>query len=256
MDNFDPNKEFPQLPGHGTRAIPTNKKAPHVIGPPIEGSAAVDIAGVFGVSDFPNQPAVYGSHMSGGIGVFAEADANGIGIQATGGQLAGLFQGNVQVTGVLKGPVTVDGDILVTGDISLINGDCAEEFDVVDGLLIEPGTVMVLADDGSVCPSKSAYDKRVAGVVSGAGNYRPALILDTHPSSHGRLPVALMGKVYCRVDATLDPIQVGDLLTTSPTEGRAMKASDPARAFGTVIGKALKPLDAGLGLIPILVALQ
>jgi hypothetical protein len=35
-----------------------------------------------------------------------------------------------------------------------------------------------------------------------------------------------------------------------------MKATDPTRAFGAVIGKALEPLDAGEGLIPILVALQ
>jgi hypothetical protein len=35
-----------------------------------------------------------------------------------------------------------------------------------------------------------------------------------------------------------------------------MKADDPLRALGTLIGKALRRLDAGQGLIPILVALQ
>jgi hypothetical protein len=35
-----------------------------------------------------------------------------------------------------------------------------------------------------------------------------------------------------------------------------MKASDAARAFGAVIGKALRPLRDGCGLIPILIALQ
>jgi hypothetical protein len=35
-----------------------------------------------------------------------------------------------------------------------------------------------------------------------------------------------------------------------------MKATDPGRAFGAVIGKALGPLQEGRGLIPILVALQ
>jgi hypothetical protein len=52
------------------------------------------------------------------------------------------------------------------------------------------------------------------------------------------------------------PIEVGDLLTTSPTPGHAMKATDPVRAFGAVIGKALRALGDGQGLIPILVALQ
>jgi hypothetical protein len=35
-----------------------------------------------------------------------------------------------------------------------------------------------------------------------------------------------------------------------------MKATDPSRAFGATLGKALQPLGAGVGLIPILVALQ
>jgi hypothetical protein len=35
-----------------------------------------------------------------------------------------------------------------------------------------------------------------------------------------------------------------------------MKAVDPATAFGAVIGKALRALDEGQGLIPILVTLQ
>jgi hypothetical protein len=49
---------------------------------------------------------------------------------------------------------------------------------------------------------------------------------------------------------------VGDLLTTSPTPGHAMKATDPLRAFGAVLGKALLPLRSGQGLIPVLIAMQ
>jgi hypothetical protein len=48
----------------------------------------------------------------------------------------------------------------------------------------------------------------------------------------------------------------GDLLTASPTAGHAMKAADPAQSFGTVIGKALRAIPCGRGLIPILVTLQ
>jgi hypothetical protein len=58
------------------------------------------------------------------------------------------------------------------------------------------------------------------------------------------------------VDAESGAIAVGDLLTTSDTPGHAMKAQDPERAFGAVIGKALAPLRDGRDLIPILVALQ
>jgi hypothetical protein len=142
-----------------------------------------------------------------------------------------------------------------TGDIVLRNADCAEEFDI-EGGEAEPGTVMVLGDEGRLRPGASAYDKRVAGIVSGAREYKPALILDRQPATAGRAPIALMGKAYCKVDARSASVEVGDLLTTSPTPGHAMKAGDPARAFGAVIGKALRPLETGTGMIPVLIALQ
>ena len=93
-------------------------------------------------------------------------------------------------------------------------------------------------------------------VISGAGEYKPGLILDKQPSKTDRSPVALMGKVCCQATADYGAIEVGDLLTTSPLSGHAMKVSDQAKAFGAVIGKALRALPDGRGLIPILTALQ
>jgi len=147
------------------------------------------------------------------------------------------------------------GDVEVTGDIRLTNADCAEDFDVVDITQVTPGTVMVIDSEGALRPSDRAYDKRVAGVISGAGKYKPAIVLDKQESSKNRMPIALMGKVYCKVDASYGAIEVGDLLTTSPTPGHAMKADDPMKAFGAVIGKALRPLEVGqdlIGSIPLL----
>ena len=68
--------------------------------------------------------------------------------------------------------------------------------------------------------------------------------------------MALEGKVYCKVEAQYAPVEVGDLLTTFPTPGHAMKADDSLKAFGSVIGKALRSLESSLGMIPILIALQ
>ena len=65
-----------------------------------------------------------------------------------------------------------------------------------------------------------------------------------------------MGKVYCKMDARHTSIEIGDLLTTSATKGYAMKADDPLKAFGAVIGKALGSIKDGVGMIPVLVALQ
>jgi hypothetical protein len=146
--------------------------------------------------------------------------------------------------------------VAVTGDIRLGNADCAEDFDIADDAGVEPGTVMVLGDEGALHQSKQPYDKRVAGVISGAGDYKPGIVLDKRPSQHKRQPVALLGKVYCKVDAQYGSVEVGDLLTTSATPGHAMKVGEPLQAFGTVIGKALRPLKEGQDLIPILIALQ
>jgi len=159
---------------------------------------------------------------------------------------AGHFGGNVHITKDL----TVDGEIWANA------GDCAEDFDIGGAHLGEPGTVMVLGEEGALHRSQSAYDKRVVGVISGAGNYRPAIILDKQNARSNRKPIALLGKVFCKVDASFEPVRVGDLLTTSNTPGHAMKAVDPTTAFGAVIGKALRPLKEGQGLIPILVTLQ
>lgn len=115
---------------------------------------------------------------------------------------------------------------------------------------------MVLNHEGALSESQQAYDRRVAGVISGAGDYKPGIVLDKQQTSGNRQPIALLGKVFCKVDAQFGAIEVGDLLTTSPTPGHTMKASDPFKAFGAVIGKAMRPLTDGQGLIPILIAMQ
>jgi hypothetical protein len=69
--------------------------------------------------------------------------------------------------------------------------------------------------------------------------------------------VALAGRVYCNVDATHEAISPGDLLTTSSTPGYAMKATDPARSTGAILGKAMGGLERGQkGQILVLVTLQ
>jgi hypothetical protein len=115
---------------------------------------------------------------------------------------------------------------------------------------------MAIDETGALRASRKAYDRAVAGVVSGAGAFRPGIVLDQRADARGRAAIALVGKVYCKVDADIAPIAVGDLLTTSDRPGHAMKLTDPLRGFGAVIGKALKPMASGQGLLPILVALQ
>jgi hypothetical protein len=212
--------------------------------------------GVVGKS--PSYQGVYGwSERNAGVvgvserfhAVFAEShDPNNAGLFAT--------NSNGGFAAVLDGRVRINGVLTVTGDIQLANADCAEDFDVCDLESTSPGTVLVVAEDGVLRASQHPYDRRVAGVVSGAGSYRPGLVLDRRRRESSCRPVALVGKVYCKVDAAATPIRVGDLLTTSTTPGHAMRVDDPRRAFGAVLGKALAPLSGGVGMVPVLVALQ
>lgn len=158
-----------------------------------------------------------------------------------------------------KGTTAADAAIWIkgsTGDVILQNADCAEDFEVRGDAAIEPGVVLSLSDDGPLALSTTPYDRKVAGVISGAGGLRPGIVLGRHANTTNRWPIALSGKVFCKVNAQESPISVGDLLTTSPTPGHAMAARDHQRAFGAVIGKALAPLKSGTGLLPILIALQ
>jgi hypothetical protein len=213
--------------------------------------------GVYAVSASNTGAAATGENTTGGPGIHGKSSGN-----------AGWFEGNVLVTGNLtaQANVSVSGnltakDVTLSGnltakDVMLTGADCAENFDLAESEEIEPGTVVAFDDFGALSATAEPYNKRVAGVISGAGHYRPGIILDSRESDTKRASVALIGKVYCRVDARFAPIAVGDLLTTSSTLGHAMKAQDPLKAFGAVIGKALARIEDGCGLIPILVALQ
>ena len=157
------------------------------------------------------------------------------------------------------GTISIPGVLEVAGDVRLTGADCAEQFPVTSTATptLEPGTVVVLTAEGRVQQSTEAYDKRVAGVVSGAADCRPGIVLgQQRDSGEERVPIALIGTVYCKIDADLAAVEVGDLLTTSATPGHAMKADDSLKAFGSIVGKALRPLAAGKGLIPILATLQ
>ena len=158
----------------------------------------------------------------------------------------------INFNGDYENGVEVMSDLVVDGKVRSSGGDCAEQFDIAADAAAEPGTVMVIGADGRLEPCMMAYDSRVAGVVSGAGDLKTAFVLNDQIGH--RAAIALMGTVYCKVEASDAPIAAGDLLTTSATPGHAMKAAELDRGFGAVIGKALGSLRLGTGLIPILVA--
>jgi hypothetical protein len=72
----------------------------------------------------------------------------------------------------------------------------------------------------------------------------------------GETSVAMTGRVYTRCSVQGGRIRPGDLLTTSDHPGLAMRAGDPDRANGAILGKAMSALDSGTGLVLVLMNLQ
>jgi hypothetical protein len=154
-------------------------------------------------------------------------------------------------------PLYASGD-MSCGTLTIRGGaDLAEPF-AMSHESIQPGAVVVIDPDqpGRLKLSTEAYDQKVAGIVSGAGGIQPGISMIQTEKLEGGRNVALSGRVYALVDATQNPVQPGDLLTTSDTPGHAMKASNATRATGAVLGKAMSPLPKGRGLVLVLVSLQ
>ena len=155
-----------------------------------------------------------------------------------------------------NGDVTASGNVIVGGSINAKYQDVAEWVDARGPA--PAGTVMVLSTEARnvVHASNHGYDTAVAGVVSP----RPGITLGE--PAPGRALVAHTGRVRVKVDATYGAVHIGDLLVTSPTPGYAMRSTPlhvdgtEMHRPGTLLGKAIEPLERGKGDILVLITLQ
>jgi hypothetical protein len=121
-----------------------------------------------------------------------------------------------------------------------------------------PGDLLEIDPSGKrrLALSRTAYSTRAAGIYS----TKPGVLATSHTMDDSQLkdevPLAIVGIVPCKVTALNGPIEVGDLLVSSPLPGHAMKGTDRQRMLGAVVGKALEPLGKGTGVIQVLVTLQ
>ena len=106
----------------------------------------------------------------------------------------------------------------------------------------EVGTVVVFGGTKEITTTGQKYDPRVAGTIS----ENPAYLMNN--KSEGQ-PVALMGKVPCKVHGT---ITKGSMLVASDKTGCATASKNPP--IGSILGKALEEYDSDeIGTINIVV---
>lgn len=203
---------------------------------------------VYGGIRFFNQayPSVYNSQL------VMSLTSGRVGVGTADPQQNPHVVGNALVTG----NIVANGSITGATVIGAVYQDVAEW--VPATVDMPPGTVVVLnrEKNNEVMPSSRSYDTTVAGVVSA----QPGLILGV--SGESKEQIATTGRVKVRVDATRAPIRVGDLLVTSDASGMAMRSEAidlgvvAIHRPGSIIGKALEPLNGGTGEILVLLSLQ
>lgn len=202
-------------------------------------------------------------------GEVVEATSNGSGnvVQATntGTGRAGYFQINNAASNATALYCTTNGtglalNVVGTARVQVLEitgADVAERFPSSEEA--KPGMVMEIDPNnaGKLRVARGAYNRRVAGVVSGAGDIPMGAVLGNLTDGDNGPAIALSGRVWVMCDATERAVGIGDLLTTADEPGHAMVARDHDRANGAIIGKAMTSLATGeKGLVLVLVNLQ
>ena len=220
-------------------------------GPGVYGESA-QFNGVRGLAHNINHGGVVGLHDGGGTAVFGTSAGTGVFGESTSATGVGGHFRNLGGGKALR----VDGTGVI-GVLEISGGsDLAEHFEVVEEA--RPGMVVAidLVKTGKLALARGAYNRRVAGIISGANNLSAGMILAGVKQSKESMPIALSGRVWVYCDAARQAIRPGDLLTTSTTPGHAMKVINYRRAQGAIIGKAMTGLKSGRGLVLVLVSLQ
>lgn len=187
--------------------------------------------------------------------VDASNGTNAIEVRNTGtGSATGLIFRVERATGNVYADGSFNGAAFNTGT----GADVAERIDITEA--VEAGDVVEIDPDtpGKFRKAREALSTRVAGIITAA----PAIVLNNRFNAEedrwedNRPMVALAGRVPVKAIAKYGEIKVGDLLTSSPIPGYAMVCPEAARCIGAIVGKALEPLNEGVGKIEVQVMLR
>lgn len=224
-------------------------------------STVMNTYGVLARNASKNGIGVFGlaSSLSGNTyGVYGRVDSpSGIaGMFMTSATTGNVLVANNSVKRIFR--LDAAGNLFAAGTLNPNGADYAELVaSTGDRNNYQPGDVLVIDEfaDRHVTRSYEPYATNVAGVFS----TKPGILGSVHEMSgpsDQEIPVAMVGIVPCKVSAENGPIHRGDLLVTSFTPGYAMRATDRSKFAGAILGKAMEPLNEGLGIIQIIVSPQ
>jgi hypothetical protein len=232
----------------------------------VMGNAASPTGQTYGVRGLTESDA--GTGVAGVSNSTTGATVGVSGDVASSSGVAGLFTNNSGGGDILvgrTGPGTtvfrVDstGKAFFNGGTQTSGADFAENFAVRgDKQKYEPGDLLAIDETGArqLKRTDAPYSTLVAGVYS----TKPGVLAQPYSidsrQGESEVPLAVIGVVPLKVTTANGMIAAGDLLVSSPIEGRAMKGTDRARMLGAVVGKALEACQNGEKTILVLVTLQ
>jgi len=100
-----------------------------------------------------------------------------------------------------------------------------------------PGTVVVFGGNKEITITNNSHNTAVAGVIS----TNPSYLMNAGQSGEWVLPVALTGRVPCRVQG---PVNKGTVLVTGSTPGTAIALDASKFEPGCVVGKSLEIINS------------
>lgn len=109
-----------------------------------------------------------------------------------------------------------------------------------------PGTVVVFGGNKEVTVSSVSHDTAVAGIIS----TNPSYLMNSDQTGQFVLPVALTGRVPCRVQG---PVKKGTVLVSGDVPGTAMALDKVKFEPGCIVGKSLEDINS-TGVVTIEVA--
>lgn len=156
--------------------------------------------------------------------------------------------------------IALDGAGYFDGGVNTSGADFAERVRTAPApRAIEAGDVVAIDPSGRrrFALSDAAESALVAGVVS----TRPGILASPREVSGpaappaDEIPLALVGIVPCKVCDEGGSVRAGDLLVSASVPGHAKRAPANPRP-GTILGKALAPLEGTAGRIEVLLTLR